>query len=70
MERGMTRLTLGERTPLTFTYQLGSKLPVILTSSHFNNPTTKVVLTFEDTNMLANLTVADEVDQNLTAAKK
>jgi hypothetical protein len=42
---------------------------MILTSSHFNNPTTKVGLAFEYNNMLANLTVADEVNQNLTAAK-
>jgi hypothetical protein len=70
MEMGMTRLTLGDGMPLTFPYQPGSKLPMILTSNHFNNPTTKVGLTFEDTNMLANLTVADEVSQNLTTAKK
>jgi hypothetical protein len=69
MERGMTRLTLGDGTPLTFPYQQGSKLSMMLTSSHFNNTTTKVGLTFEDTNMLANLTVADKVNQNLTAAK-
>jgi hypothetical protein len=43
---------------------------MMLTSSHFNNPKTKIGLTFEDTNMLANLTVADEVNQNLTPAKK
>jgi hypothetical protein len=70
MEWGMTRLTLGDGTPLTFPYQPGSKLPMMLTSSHFNNPTTKVGLTFEDTKMLANLKVADEVNQILTAAKK
>jgi hypothetical protein len=70
MERGMPRFILGDGTPLTCPYQPGSKLPMMLTSSHFNNPTTKVVLTFEDTNMLAKLTVADEVNQNLTAAKK
>jgi hypothetical protein len=70
MERGMTRLTLGNGTPLTFPYQPGEKLPMMLKSSHFNNPTSKVGLTFEDTNMLANLTVDDEVNQNLTAAKK
>jgi hypothetical protein len=70
MEKGMTTLTLGDGTPLTFPYQLVSKFPMMLTSSHFNNPTTKICLTFEDTNMLANITVADEVNQNLTAAKK
>jgi hypothetical protein len=70
MERGITRLTLGGGTPLTFPYQPGSKLPMMLTSNHFNNPTTKVGLTFEDTNILANLTMADEVNQNITAAKK
>jgi hypothetical protein len=70
MERGMTRLTLGDGMPLTFPYQLGSKLPMMLTSSHFNNPTTKAGLTLEDTNMLANLPVADEVNQHITAAKK
>jgi hypothetical protein len=70
MERGMIRLTLGDGTPLTFPYQPGSKLPMMLTSSHFNNPTTKVGLTIEDTNMLDNLTVADEVNQSLTAAGK
>jgi hypothetical protein len=70
MKKGMTTLTLGDGTPLTFPYQPGSKLPMMLTSSHFNNPTTKIGLTFEDTNMLANLTVANEVNQNLTAAKK
>jgi hypothetical protein len=69
-ERGMTRLTLGDGTPLTFHYQPGRKLPIMLTSSHFNNPTTKVGLTFEDANILANLTVADEVNQYLTEAKK
>jgi hypothetical protein len=66
----MTRLTLVDGTPLTFPYQPGNKLPMMLTSSHINNPTTKVGLTFEETNMLANLTVADEVNQNITAAKK
>jgi hypothetical protein len=70
MERGMTILTLGDGTPLTFPYQPGSKLPMMLTSSHFNNTTTKVGITFEDTSMLANLTVDDEVNQNLAAAKK
>jgi hypothetical protein len=70
IEKGMTPLTLGNGTPLTCTYQPGSKLSMMLTSSHFNNPTTKIGLTFEDTNMLANLTVADEANQNLTAAKK
>jgi hypothetical protein len=70
MEKGMTRLTLGDRTPLMFPYKPGRKLPMMLTASHFNNPTTKIGLTFEDTNMLANLTVADEVNQNLTAVKK
>jgi hypothetical protein len=70
MERGMTILTLGDGMPLTFPYQPGSTLPMMLTSSHFNTPTTKGGLTFEDNNMLANLTVADEVNQNLTAAKK
>jgi hypothetical protein len=69
MEKGMTTLTLGDGTPLTFPYQPGSKLPIMLTSSHFNNPTTKIGLTFEDTTMLANLTVANEFNQNLTAAK-
>jgi hypothetical protein len=70
MERGMARFTFGNGTPLTFPHQPGRKLPMMLTSSHFSNPTTKVGLTFEDTNMLANLTVADEVNQNLTAAKR
>jgi hypothetical protein len=70
MERGMTRLILGDGKHLTFPYQPGSKLQMMLTSIHFNNPTTKVGPTFEDTNMLANLTVADKVNQNLTAAKK
>jgi hypothetical protein len=70
MKKGMTRLTLGDGTPMTLPYQPGSKLPMMLTSSHFNNPTTKIGLTFEDTNMLANLTVADEDNHNLTAAKK
>jgi hypothetical protein len=65
----MTRLTLGDGTPLTSPYQPGRKLPMILTYIHFNNPTTKVGLTFEDTNMLANLTVTDEVYQNLIAAR-
>jgi hypothetical protein len=69
MEQGMKRLNLGDRTPLMFPYQPGSKLPMMLTSSHFNKPTTKVGLTFEDTNMLANVTVAYEVNQNITAAK-
>jgi hypothetical protein len=69
MEKGMTTLTLGDGTPLTFPYQPGSKLPMMLTSSHFKYPTTKIGLTFEDTNMLANLTVADEVNHNLIAAK-
>jgi hypothetical protein len=66
----MTILSLGDGTPLTFPYQPGSKLPMMLTSSHFKNPTTNIGITFEDTNMLANLTVADEVNHNLTAAKK
>jgi hypothetical protein len=69
MERGMTRLTLGDRTPLMFLYQPGSKLPMMLASIHFKNPTNKGGLTFEETNMLDNLTVADEVNLNLTAAK-
>jgi hypothetical protein len=62
MEKNMTQLTLGDGTPLDFLYQPGSKLPTILTSSHFNNPTTKVGLTFEATNMFASLKVADEVN--------
>jgi hypothetical protein len=66
----MKILTLVDETPLTFPYQPGSKLAMMLTSSHFNNHTTKVGLTFEDTNMLASLTVADEVNQNLTADRK
>jgi hypothetical protein len=70
MKKGITTLALGDGTPLTFPYQPGSKLPMMLTSSHFNNPTTKTGLTFEDTNMLANLTVADEVNRNLTGVKK
>jgi hypothetical protein len=70
MEKGLPTLNLGDGTPLTFPYQPGRKLPMMLTSSHFNNPTTNIGLTFEDTNMLANLEVADEVNQNLTAAKK
>jgi hypothetical protein len=49
MEKNMTRLTLGDDTPMEFPYQPGSKLPMMLTSSHFNNPTTKVGLTSEDT---------------------
>jgi hypothetical protein len=70
MKKGMTTLTLGDGTPLTFPYQPGSKLPMLLTSSNFINPTTNIGLNFEDTNMLANLTVADEVNHNLTTAKK
>jgi hypothetical protein len=70
MKKGLTTLTLGDGTPLKFPYQPGRKLPMMLTSSHFNNPTTKSGLTLEDTNMLASLTVADEVNQNLTAAKQ
>jgi hypothetical protein len=45
MEKGMTRLTLVDGTPLTCPYQPGSKLLMTLTSSHFNNPTTKIGLT-------------------------
>jgi hypothetical protein len=70
MERGMTRLTLDDGTPLSFPDQPGSKFPMMLTSSHLNNPTTKVGLTFEDAKMLANLTAADELNQHLTAEKK
>jgi hypothetical protein len=70
MEKEMTTVTLGDGTPLTFPYQPGSKLPMMLTSSHFNNQNTKIGVTFEDTNMLANLTVADEFNQNLTTAEK
>jgi hypothetical protein len=70
MENGMTRLTLGDGTPLAFPYQPDSKIPMMLTSSHFNNPTTKIGLTFEETNTLANLKVAYEVNHHLTAAKK
>jgi hypothetical protein len=51
MEKGMTILTLGDGRPLKFPYQPGSKLPMMMTSSHFNNPTTKIGLTFEDTNI-------------------
>jgi hypothetical protein len=51
MKNDMTTLTLGDSTPLTFYCQPGSKLPMMLTSSNFNNPTTKIGLTFEDTNM-------------------
>jgi hypothetical protein len=69
MEKGMTRLTLGDGTPLMFPYPPGSKLQMMLTSSDFNNPINKIGITFEDTNMLANVTVADEVNHNLTAAK-
>jgi hypothetical protein len=51
MEKGITRLTLGDGTPLIFPYQPGSKLTMMLTSSHFNNLTTTIGLTFEDTNI-------------------
>jgi hypothetical protein len=70
MKKGMITLTLGDGPPLMFPYQPGRKFPMMLTSSHFNNPTTKIGLTFEDTNMLANFTVDDEINQNLTAAGK
>jgi hypothetical protein len=43
---------------------------MMLTSRHFNNPTTTVGLMFEDTSMLANPTIANEVNQKLAAAKK
>jgi hypothetical protein len=70
MGKGMTRLTLGDGTPLMFPYQPGRRFPMMLTSSHFNNPTTKDGLTFEYTNMVANLTVADEVNHNISATKR
>jgi hypothetical protein len=71
MAKNTTTLTLGDKTPMVFSYQPGKNLPMMLKSSHFNNPTTSVCLIFEDTtNMLAKLTVANEVKQNLTAAKK
>jgi hypothetical protein len=70
IENNMTKLTLGDGTPLEFPYKPGRKLPMMLRSSYFNNPTTKVGLNFEDTNMLANLTVADEMNKNLTASRK
>jgi hypothetical protein len=68
MTKDMTTLTVGDGTPLVFPYQPGNKLPMMLTSHHLNNPTTTGGLTFEDTKMLANLTVANEVNQKLTAA--
>jgi hypothetical protein len=69
MDKSMTTLTLGDRTPMVFPYQPGNKLPIMLASHHFNNFTTTVGLTFEGTKMLASLMVADEVNQHLTAAK-
>jgi hypothetical protein len=44
-------LTLCDGTHIVFPYQPGNKLHIMLNSWHFNNPITKVGLTFEDTNM-------------------
>jgi hypothetical protein len=70
MTKDMTTLTLGDGTHMVFHNQSGNKLPMMLTSRHFNNLTTTVGLTLENTTMLADITVADEVNRNLTAAKK
>jgi hypothetical protein len=70
MLKDMMMLTLGDGTHMVFPYQPGNKLPMMLTSPYFNNPIIICGLTFEDTNMLSNLMVANEVNQNLTAATK
>jgi hypothetical protein len=41
MEKGMTRLNLGDGTPLTFPHQPGSKFPMMLTSCPMHLVTVK-----------------------------
>jgi hypothetical protein len=58
MTNDMVKLILGDGTPMSFPHQPGNTLPMMLTSRHFNNELTTAGLTFEDTNMLANVAVA------------
>jgi hypothetical protein len=75
----MTTLTLGCGTALQFPYNEGSSLPLMLTTKALNRASKFIGLTFQDfqTSGLDGgggletlLSVADETNQNLTAAQK
>jgi hypothetical protein len=77
MDHAGTRLTLKDGTSLTFPYNLGSSLPLMLTTKHFNRSSKFVGLTYQEGQTLSNtahlsafLNVADKTDQNLSPAEK
>jgi hypothetical protein len=77
MDHAGTRLTLKDGTSLTFPYNSGSSLPLMLTTKHFNRSSKFVGLTCQDGQTLGNtahlsafLNVADETNQNLSPAEK
>ena len=78
MDHACTTLTLNCGTALNFPYNQGNQLPLMLTSKALNSPNKFVGLTFQDcqTSMSLNgglaalLNVADETNQNRTAAQK
>jgi hypothetical protein len=77
MDEEKTQLTLHCGTTLEFPYNNGSNLPLMLTPRHFKRQDPFVGLTYQDAQTLSNLSglsallnVADETNQNLTAAQK
>jgi hypothetical protein len=71
MDHAGTRLTLKDGTSLTFPYNSGSSLPLMLTTKHFNRSSKFVGLTYQDGQTLGNtahlsafLNVADETNRN------
>jgi hypothetical protein len=78
MDHACTTLTLNCGTALNFPYNQGNQLPLMLTSKALNSPNKFVGLTFQDCQtfmslnggLAALLNVADETNQNLTAAQK
>jgi hypothetical protein len=77
MDHAGTRLTLKDGTSLTFPYNSGSSLPLMLTTKHFNRSSKFVGLTYQDGQTLGNtahlsafLNVADKTNQNLLPAEK
>jgi hypothetical protein len=65
----ISTLMTGDSMSMLFPYQPGNKLPMMLTSCHFSSYMTMVGLAFEDTIMLANLTMADRINQKLNASR-
>ncbi len=77
MDNEKTQLTLHCGTTLEFPYNNGSNLPLMLTPKHFKRQDPFVGLTYQDAQTLSDLSglsallnVADETNQNLTAAQK